>query len=374
MYDSNRNQNNMYWYKDDINTRKTDAIDNYQSRLNIDKEIASVTNNTINDQISNAYDGGNSHPNITITTMDSTTPTMEFGVEYDTTETDGTIDKVEFIVKNVDFGIVERARQKLDMTKRVSSFKITLANRQVLVDATVDENGNLQGIHDYLTYMGPSVSNGYSNKGFIKAELDNELIQGATLEVGYEIKFVNNSENDYMSERYYKYGIQEGNIVTLTPSAVVDYLDKNLGFEQEKNTDWKQITVEELGNLHAVKIGDTEFLNSRMILYTEKTATPLQPKGTVTVGLNVSKLLTTSSDLAFNNDAETVTIKKPETPKEHKGSVIKYFPKDDAEEVEITQSTGENRNYVLPIFVGIVAIVVLGTGVFVIKRFLIDNK
>ena len=374
MYDSNRNQNNMYWYKDDINTRKTDAIDNYQSRLAIDKKMAEITNNTINKQIADAYKDENNQEGIT-TTMDSTTPTMEFGVEYDTTETDGTIDKVEFIVKNVDFGIVERARQKLDMTKRVSSFKITLANRQVLVDATVDENGNLQGIHDYLTYMGPSVSNGYSNKGFIKAELDNELIQGATLEVGYEIKFVNNSENDYMSEKYYKYGIQEGNIVKLTPSAVVDYLDKNLGFEQEKNTDWKQITVEELGNLHAVKVGDTEFLNSRMILYTEKTATPLQPKGTVAVGLNVSKLLTTSSDLAFNNDAETVTIKKPEIPEEqHKGSVIKDFPSDDAEEVEITQSTGENRNYVLPIFVGIVAIVVLGTGVFVIKRFLIDNK
>ena len=125
------------------------------------------------------------------------------------------------------------------MIKRVSSFKITLANGQVLADATVDENGNLQGLHDYVTYMGPSVSNGFSNKGYIKAEMDNELIEGATLEVGYEIKFINNSELDYMSERYYKYGIKEGNVVTLTPSAVVDYLDKNLGFDQNKNTDWE---------------------------------------------------------------------------------------------------------------------------------------
>ena len=29
------------------------------------------------------YNGGNNHEGIAITTMDSTTPTMEFGVEYD---------------------------------------------------------------------------------------------------------------------------------------------------------------------------------------------------------------------------------------------------------------------------------------------------
>lgn len=373
VYDSNRNQSNMYWYKDDVDTRRTDAIDDYQTRLAIDKEMAAITDNTINNQILDAYNGGNNHPNITITTMNSSTPTMEFGVEYETTVTDGTINKVEFIVKNVDFGIVERARQQLDMSKRVQSFKIKLANGQTLIDATVDEKGNLQGLHDYVTYMGPSSSNGYSNKGFIKAEIDNELIEGATLEVGYEIKFINNSELDYMSERYYKYGIQEGNVVTLTPSAVVDYLDKNLGFEQDKNSDWKQITVENLNSLNAVKVGDTEFLNSRMILYTEKTATPIKPTETTSVNLNVSKLLTTSSDLAFNNDAETVKVNKPDGS-EHKGSVIKYFPSDNAEEVEITPSTGDDRNYVLPIVIGMISLVGLGVGVFVIKKFVINNK
>lgn len=370
VYDSSRNQGDMYWHKDQVDTRRTDAIDNYQTRLAIDNEMAAITNNTINAQIEDAYNGGNNHPDITITKMDSTTPTMEFGVEYETAVTDGTIDKVEFIVKNVDFGIVERARQQLDMTKRVSTFKITLANGQVLVDATVDENGNLGGVHNYVTYMGPSINNGYSNNGFIKAEMDNELIEGATLEVGYEIKFINNSETDYMSENYYKYGIKEGNIVTLTPSAVVDYLDKDLGFEQDKNTDWKQITVDDLTNLHAVRAGDTEFLNSRIILYTDKTAKQLKPTETVGVNLNVSKLLTTSSDLAFNNDAETVKVNKTENA-EHKGSAIRYFPSDDAEEVEITPSTGDDRNYVLPVVVGMITLVVLGVGVFAIKKFVI---
>lgn len=373
VYNSNRNQNDMYWYKSDVDTRYTDAIDNYQTRIAIDNEVTAITNNTVNSQIADAYNGGNNHPNITITTMDSTTPTMEFGVEYETAITDGTIDKVEFIVKNIDFGIVERARQQLDMIKRVSSFKITLANGQVLVDCTVDENGNLNGVHNYVTYMGPSINNGYSNNGFIKAEIDNELIEGSTLEVGYEIKFVNNSELDYMSENYYKYGKQEGDIITLTPSAVVDYLDKNLVYEQSKNSAWKQITAEELNTLNAVKVGDTAFLNSRTILYTENTAKPIKPTETTSVNLNVSKLLTTSGNLAFNNDAETVSISK-NGGSEHKGSVIKYFPTDSAEEVEITPSTGENKNYVLPVAIGMIALVALGAGVFSIKKFVIDNK
>ncbi len=378
IYDSSRNQDDMYWYKDKVDERKTDAIDNYETRKAIDAEVASVTNSTINEQIKDLYENGTNHPNITISKMDSMTPIMEFGVEYETTVTDGTDDKLEFIVKNIDFGIVERARQQLDMAKRVKSFKITLANGQILVDATVDENGELQGTHNNVTYMGPSVNNGFADSGYIKAEIDNELLEGATLEIGYEIKAINNSELDYMSEKYYKYGIQEGNVVTLTPAAVVDYLDKNLGFEANKNPDWQQINVDKLKELKASKVSDVDFLNSRTIIYTEKTATPLQPTQNVSVDLNVSKLLTTSKDLTFRNDAETVTITKwgrnPDSvTNNHLGSVVRYFPIDDAEEVQVTPSTGDDKGYVLPIVVGMSALIVLGFGIVVIKRKIIDN-
>ena len=364
----------MNWYKNDVNTRKTDAIDDYQTRLAIDKEMVAITDNTINNQIADAYNGGNNQNGITITKMNSTTPTMEFGVEYETTITDGNIDKVEFIVKNVDFGIVERARQQLDINKRVSAFKIVLANGQTIADVTVDENGKLQGNHNYVTYMAPSTSNGILNRGFIKAELDDEILEGSTLDVVYEIKYTNNSEIDYMSENYYKYGIKEGNIVTLTPSGLVDYLDKNYAFEQDKNTDWKQITVEELEAKKATKVGDTEFLNSRILLYTESTATALEPTKTVSTKLTTSKVLTTSQDLIFNNDVETVTITKPAVPgNQHRGSAVKDFPVDNAEQVLITPSTGEDRNYVLPVTIGIIALVIFAAGVVVIKRYIIKK-
>ena len=365
VYDSSRDQNNKEWYKDAVDTRKTDAIDNYDERKAIDKEVANITNHTVGEEVSKAYNGEQSA--ITITKMNSVTPTMEFSVEYETTVTDGTADKVEFIVKNVDFGIVERARQKLDLEKRVSTFKVTLANGQILADATVTEDGKLEGTTNHMTYMGPSTN----GKGYVKLEVDSELIEGATLEVGYEIKAINQSEVDYMSENYYKYGIKEGNVATLTPSAVVDYLDKNLGFVEDNNRDWKQITSEDLEKLNAVKVGDTEYLNNKKILYTEATTKALKPTETVSVGLNVSKLLTSSEDLTFNNDAEVARITPPGNP-----PVVppEYPPVVPAEDIIIVPSTGANMNYLLPTIVGMVSLVILGVGVFVIKKKVIDNK
>ena len=66
-----------------------------------------------------------------------------------------------------------------------------------------------------------------------------------------------------------------------------------------------------------------------------------------------------------------LSTRKPENEDKHKGSVIKYFPIDDAEEVQITPSTGADKNYVVPIVVGMMSLVVFGFGIFAIKKFVI---
>ena len=372
VYDSSRDQNNKEWYKDAVDTRKTDAIDNYDERKAIDKEVANITNHTVGEEVSKAYNGEQSA--ITITKMNSVTPTMEFGVEYETTITDGTADKVEFIVKNVDFGIVERARQKLDLQKRVSTFKVTLANGQVLADAKVTEDGKLEGTTNHMTYMGPSTS----GNGYVKLETDDELIEGATLNITYQIKAINQSEVDYMSENYYKYGIKEGNIATLTPSAVIDYLDKNLGFEDNDNKDesgnsiWQQISKVKLQEFKAQKVNDGGYLDNKKILYTDKIAKPIKPGDTKTVDLKVSKLLSSSTDMTFNNDAEVAKI----TSNDGQNPPVvppTYPPVVSAEDSIVVPSTGANMNYAFPTIVGIVSLVILGIGVFVIKKKIIEK-
>ena len=374
VYDSSRDQNNKEWYKDAVDTRKTDAIDNYEERKAIDKEVANITNYTVGDEVLKAYNGEQSA--IKITKMNSVTPTMEFGVEYETTITDGTADKVEFIVKNVDFGIVERARQKLDLQKRVSTFKVTLANGQVLADAKVTEDGKLEGTTNHMTYMKPKAD----SKGYVKLEADDELIEGATLNITYEIKAINQSEVDYMSENYYKYGIISKNdkVATLTPSVVIDYLDKNLAFEDNDNKDesgnsiWQQISKVKLQEFKAQKVNDGGYLDNKKILYTDKIAKPIKPGDTKTVDLKVSKLLSSSTDMTFNNDAEVAKI----TSNDGQNPPVvppTYPPVVSAEDSIVVPSTGANMNYAFPTIVGIVSLVILGIGVFVIKKKIIEK-
>ena len=51
-----------------------------------------------------------------------------------------------------------------------------------------------------------------------------------------------------------------------------------------------------------------------------------------------------------------------------------FFDVDNYEKVVIIPSTGENKNYTLPIIIGIVAVVILGSGVILIKKFVVDKK
>ena len=221
--EQSRSENNK-WYQT-TTPRYSDAIDNYDTRKSIDSGVE-------------------------ITTMDSTTPTMNFGIEMFDKNAGGTIDitpgidKVEFVISNVDFGIVERARQQLDISKKATAVKITSVDGQVVVDATI-EDGQIKGSAIKGVTYGPASE---TTNGYLKTEMDNELIQGATIQIEYTITVANSSELDYDSENYYKFGIPGGNKVTIKPSGVYDYLDSEMVLDPTKeaeNTDWEKKTTTE---------------------------------------------------------------------------------------------------------------------------------
>ena len=223
IYDKARYDQNVSdtkWYKKDVNTRYTDATDNYTTRQSIDAEISANTKTK----------------QYTIHQMDSTTPTMNIGVEYETTYTSSSGDRYAYTVRNVDFGIVERPRQNVELQKRVNSVKVTLANGQVIVDAQMQEDpetGEITAVGntEYLVYQPDR--NGIA--GFVRVEIDREIIQGATLEVEYLLEVKNNSEIDYDSANYYLHGIKEGDIITIRTTKVVDYLDQNWPIDLTQN-------------------------------------------------------------------------------------------------------------------------------------------
>ncbi len=378
IYINPERQNNRNWHKENVDTRYSDALDNYETRQKIDEEMKNVNKDTKN--------------SFTIHKMDSTTPTMGITIENvknvaDKITTSSYGDELKYRIDNLDFGIVERARQNLELIKRVKTLKLTLANGQVISDVTVNEDGTLSGNSNNITYMKPDPNNNPKN-GYIKLEIDNEMLQGSKLEVGYSIKAINQGELDYISEDYYKYGSQvkesnRGQKVTVIPSGIIDYLDKDWSVDKDANPDWQLKTLDEAKDLVAETVYNNEesTIDEKTILYTDVLSTPLEPKQSSEVMLKVSKLLSVTDEISLNNETEIVKATK------NGGSNIitmlgNYIPgvdiheSDDsiAETTMVTPSTGENQNYIIPITLGISTLIILGSGIIIIKRKVLDKN
>ena len=334
-----KEKNKKTWYRVNTNTRYSDAKDNYATRLKIDGGDTSIDKKD---------------------SMDSMTNSMTFGVELDDiynrkTETSG-IDKVTFSIENIDFGVIERPRQSIDVTKRAKSMKMTLANGQVIADAKiVEKDGKLQLEQQVkgVIYTEPSDKNNPKN-GQIKAEIDNELIQGSKVEIEYEIKVQNNSEIDYDSEKYYCYGEKVGEIVKIKASGVYDYLDNTM-IANDENTEWETKTIEkyneEVGKstvieeyLHKyqssstdasgnteIRIGYEKFeeqyseaignwrieniitarkkrLADKTILHNANLEGEIAPGEFNMASLTASKILTNTDEIELNNDVEITEV------------------------------------------------------------------
>lgn len=389
-----RKDNKKWWYVDkdekgkvknpnDV-IRYSDAKDSYPIRKDIDAEIMDVKKDT-NANIEKAYQENAQDNNIiTKTKMESTTEPMKIDVEYKDVYSASQGDKYAYRIDNIDFGIVERPKQQLALTKRINSLKATLANGQVIVDVTIDEKGNITGDRSALTYMKPSPSIEPSN-GFIRLELDNELIQGTKLEVGYEMKATNQSELDYATEGYYLYGDRDKtNVVTISATGMMDYLDKNWSFDPTMNQTWKVMSangeendISKLVKEEVIKDANST-IGKKTILYTEMLKEEsLQPGATSKdpAVIKVSKTLTTTDEISLDNEAEEVTASKSG------GATLRttlgnYIPGAGAKEADnsmaettiVTPATGENLNYILPVIIGTTALVVLGAGIILIKK------
>ena len=333
IYDKTRydtNSANKQWYKTDVDTRWTDAIDNYEIRQKIDDQMSNTSAEKI-------------------TKMDSTTPVMGFGVEYETTYTASTGDRYVYEIKNVDFGIALRPRQAINIDKKVSNLKLILANGSEIVNAEVVE-GALQGLKESTVYLAPT----QNNNGMLKIELTNELIQGANVIIDYEILVENKSEKDYISEEFYTYGIQTGEEVQITPTGVFDYLDSEL---TSSDGEWEVKTLDQP-------------MENKTVLYNQKLTNPLKAGESNVVSLQVSKVLSTSDEIELDNEAEITEITKNGGSEingyKFEGEVLTLLSK--AETVVVTPSTGENRDYTTMISIAVSTLAILGAGIVLIKK------
>lgn len=385
---------NEFWYRglvegkfyDDTispDVRATDAWDDKNTRIRIDQQMADLKYNTIEDEIKKAYTTTGSDY-IKDTKMTSTTPNMEMSVECITDVTDSRDDEGTFDINNIDFGIVERARQELNLNKRVSGYKITLANGQVLVNTKVNEDGSLSETNPYTIWLAPQIDeNGkLISNGLIKTEMDNEIIEGATLEIEYTMKVENVGELDYTTWDYYYYGRvpdDDSELVTISVEELLDYVDGRLPVVDNK---WNLVGQDYLQKVNASQQNIKNELKTYITEKVKEPMTPKEPNNIRTVTLQTSKLLTSTDDNEFNNVAEITTVGKPEEPDIPKGTPVKvsgdsdgirHFNKWDSQTITIIPSTGENRDYGTPIIVAIIIITVSGIGIIIIKKFIIDK-
>ena len=424
VYREEDRQNRKDWYlyeygtSFDEKTRYSDALDNYETRKAIDGAYETTYTED---------------PNVP-TMMNSTTPDIEFGVElndiYQAYQgetpgnrygiTTGDNNHIVFNIPKMDFGIVERARQIIDIYKRVSHINITLANGMVLVDSDIietDGNYELEEGTRYVTFM-PEKDTTSGGNGFVRAEIDNELIQGATLTITYEIVVENKSEVDYDYQRYYEYGeANPDRLIRIIPSGVYDYIDSEMVAEQ--NSGWEIITdkstygeelrnptmlenyyyqeykrIETEGGQVKTTIGYEEFLEqyseailewnetnvtearrSRLENFTMLNNTgdletlPIDPGGTRTVDLVASKRLTNTDEIELDNHVEIVEVKREEGIET--GRIVTPATSslyNAGETVTITGPTGENNNYTPYIILGISSLVIVVAGIIFIKK------
>lgn len=397
IYDRGRkaNPDAKDWYKVSEKHQFSDAIDDWGKRKEFDERL-----NDIQQKV--AEDGKNYSTNVVNTEdkMISTTYNMEFGIELKEIP-DGVYE-----VNNIDFGIVERARQSIELVKRIDSIKLVLANGQTMVDSKIGEDGKVTGTK--IAYQLPSKD----EKGFAKIEIDNELIQGATIEVTYRFVVKNNSEIDVGNEEYYKFGskgsflnnknnsqgytyeieveknkkfyVDYKDVVKIKSHIIADYLDK--GLPNIENENWTQVTDSEINSkvIGDAVFGNYKIVSNKKVYYTKALENQeiLPGESKSTPDLKISQLLTTTKGINFNNEAEIIKLSK------NGGSTIRYITPgnyipegkncelDDsqAEEVIILPSTGKNLNFVLPITVSILAFIVLGVGIVLIKIKVLDTK
>lgn len=414
----------LEWYKIDTDTRYSDALDNYETRKEIDAQGQDVTNGV--QHLLKDEDNGNGTKTLNdeniISTMTSTTPNFEVNLEYNIEETNSAKDEYELNkdgsikikdgypvkkegykneLKNIDFGIARRAKQQLSLEKYVKEAKVVLADGNVLIDAKVNSEGQLENAVKYVSYV-PKVAGG--SQGQLKIEIDSELIQSATLEITYGFKIKNTSEIDYATKEYYYYGNGHGeeNIITLTPKQLIDYADNNLSTTDAEN--WSiidgiknknELTKGKNGDVKTRKLEDTEnmrtYLNSvnRILLYTvpENEPKALKPIGadsetTFNVELKATKLLANNSDETFmENNAEIIEVGKTggsilvTTPGNYiPGNTATYEPDSStSESLVILPPTGLSTNTIAWIMLALSSLGILTTGIILIKKYVLKK-
>ena len=370
-----------YWYRAETSNTGT-------SRLSDARDVSAVKKDgtTINDIVgyrTSQDEEMNYQTTLAglLKTISADTAQFEIRLDYDVNldNRSGYGVDLKFLFDNIDLGIIERPRQYLDVDKKVANLQIVLPNGNDLVNGN-PETDNLQGVR-------------VLDNDDVYIEIDNEIIQGATLRINYAISVDNRrSEIDYNSEDYYIYGQvpanKENAYKVVKVVDMYDYLPEDLVLQEGGKWQRVDIQAEESqikGIILADKVYDAVKDHQNVVHLASQVFENMKPGEVATdVSLVVSKQLSTSTDdLTYENDVEIVKLKGGKTydsiPGNYDPTTNESYdpgtdtftedePDDDEVEVTITPPTGETKSYWMYVVIGISTLIVIGAGVVIIKK------
>ena len=300
-----------------------------------------------------------------------------------------------------DFGIIERPRQSYQINKRISYMKLTLSDGRIII------NGNpYQQIPDNEVFEKWKELE-FSAKGDsalpytqalpsqVVVEIDNEIIQGAKLELEYTISLKNESEKDYeyrTNPSYYYYG-------TITPELqeiktvvkkIVDYMDDDLIYDEANNSNlgWEIVYADELFDYRKEGLIDgkgkqlvsddfKENIEKGYVISinTKVGDMNLNAGEVASIKLYGSKLLSSTSKekgIGANNHVEIVETNRKlvgVTPGNYNPVKPKISETDDNyTSISVTPPTGQTDNITIIISILGASLMVLSGGVYLIKK------
>ena len=346
------------------------------------------------------------------------TPNQEYNVNRNGDKEDGS--EFDYNWSRFNFGIIERAREDIVVDKTIDNLKITLSNGQVLTEGS-PYNEKMDyvralGEKDVVNNRKDFLDNIESERG-VYMEMDSELIQGSTLEVLYKITVTNNSEKDYEydrkengNEKYYYYGTRDSELIKQSVEYLADYVDPELVCEAgagTQNASWIQMKAEKLheeGNISDYVFGGNSAINTNGLEQGNYTVLVTNAFKNLATGeshserIYASKLLATqASEHVYENHTEIIqlngriarTIDSTEKGTQIAKTYIPgdYIPSlklrsnveesersrlheqdDDSIVLRITPPTGLENNAIIYISAGVIALVVLAGGIYLIRR------
>lgn len=188
------------------------------------------------------------------TWMFADTAKINVNVEYNTTKSNGDANKeYQYRIKNIDFGLEKRPETRLELTKEITDITIKLASGDTLINTAAGMTQNVNWVANKKTevkgnnYKRDNLKYDY-RQGQIHIYMDEEVMQGAQIQISYKITVTNKGEIDYMGKdgglgyTYYTGQVSSDDvIVTTSVDKIIDYVDNSLAFRKDDNADWSLI-------------------------------------------------------------------------------------------------------------------------------------